>query len=197
MTSFDLELLEKIRRDQSTRLIHLGLPKELSLSEEDFRRKVPQPSLLSDSTRTRGFDRLTLILPKSLADYEKLFRLGDITCFPKTSFFEDDSLSPQEPYWIWWQYAPIPDPGDPNKCRYGFPEGERGMTFQEGIHVILQHPEILNGRPLDCSGTRHTRGHHTPCIYLHAGHVEVSAICRPAYCRHVIIGGEVARVLLT
>jgi hypothetical protein len=196
MNSHGLELLEKIHRDQTTRLVQLGLPQALALSEEDFLRKIPQPFPLSDSAHARDFDRLTLILPRNLADYETLFRLGEFTSFPKLEFFEDDFESPSEPYWIYWQYASIPDPGDPRKCRYGFPEAERGLIFQEGVHVTLQHPEILNSRPLDCSGTRYVRAHHTPCIYLHAGRVEVSAICRSAYCRHVIMGGEVARVLL-
>jgi hypothetical protein len=196
MNSLGLESLENIFRDQTTRLIQLGFPRALSLSEEDFRRKIPQPFLLLDSTRARGFDRLTLILPRNLIDYETLFRLGEFTSYPKLEFFEDDFESPSDPYWIYWQYASIPDPGDPSKCRYGFPEAERGLIFQEGIHVALQHPEILSSRPLDCSGTRYVRAHHTPCIYLHAERLEVSAICRPAYCRHVIMGGEVARVLL-
>ena len=188
--------LEKIYQDQTARLVQLGFSEALSLSEDEFCSKVPQPFPLSESAQARGFDRLTLVLPQYLADFDTLFHLGNIACFPKTSFFEDDSISSSEPYWIYWQYASIPDPGDPSKCRYGFPEGERGLTFQEGVHVVLQHPEILNSRPLDCSGTRYVRAHHTPCIYLHGGRVEVSAICRPAYCRHVIMGGEVARVLI-
>lgn len=190
-----LQLLAKIQHDQTARLIQLGILQSLSFSEEDFYRKIPLPFPLSDSARECGFNRLTLVLPRNLADYTTLFRLGDVTCFPQLEAFVDDSASPSEPYWIWWQYAPIPDALDPCMCRYGFPGAERGLTFQEGLHVALQHPEILTSRPLDCPGTRYVRAHHIPCIYMHAGHVEVSAICRPVYCRHVIMGGLVARIL--
>jgi len=189
--------LDDLQQKQISNLMERKFHSYLKKSEQELKAILPQPRI-HENMAERGYDKLVIVIPQSIIDIPNQVKLAGI--YPhKLNFneFNDFLETPSEPYWIQF----MNDTGEwreknPEQTMYReYEEWERGPTAVEGIHIHIQHPDIVYNQIIELTGTQYEQGNHVPHIYFWNNRIEMAETCSAAHCHYQIMGGYSLRVL--
>lgn len=136
---------------QINRLIKLGYPTTLGLSEFEYRASIPQFQPQPEKFKGR-FDILLLVDPR--VSLKRQLSKQQVS-FPEHDQFSDyeDLVIPDQPYQLWAQGGSRFRKLSPQDARSRFAEDERGLSLIEGLALFREHPDILLSHPIDLLGS--------------------------------------------
>ena len=194
---FEIPDLRNLRQKQISKLREYRFHRYLKKSEQELEAMIPQPCINREAA-AKGYNKFIVVIPPSVIDISIQVKLAGI--YPhKLNFheFNDFWETPLEPYWIqFMNNADECKKKNPLHTMYReFEEWERGLTAVEGIHILIQYPDIVYNQIIELTGTQYQYGFHVPHIYFWNNRIEMAETCSAAYCHYQIMGGFALRVL--